>query len=214
MEGNMYKMNRLSLSVVLFMVFFAHGCLEFASVTQPGTAESFETFRVPITINITQNQGDVYYPTLAIKLPNNWSVMDSIEFTGDYSGALAPDPFVRTLFEAFRPSGPDHTWWGSSSGLRFDPVVGTSASGTANIIINDTTGTFSIDYFVMGLASLGDTVGGTFGREIYFEGCSGECRDPGNSGGRGDSSMAHSITVSGITTAVQETTWGALKSRR
>jgi len=123
----MYRMNLFFLSVILMMAFFAHGCIEFGSVTQPGTAESLETFQVPITINLVDARDDGYNlgAMLAIKLPNNWSVKDFIEFTGDYSGALAssytfqPDDVqsVSTFFETIRPSGPDHTWWdgGTSS---------------------------------------------------------------------------------------------------
>ena len=178
----MYKMNRFFLSVVLIMVFLASGCLEFASVTQPGTAESLETFQVPITVNITDTDDYCVFPKLAFKLPNNWSVMDSIEFTGDYSSAIVYDDSVSIFFEESRPSGPDHTWWGGISIQCFMPVEGTSASGTVDIIINDTTGTFSIDYYLAwnGFAEL-------------------------------DSSLAHSITVGEITTAVTPQSWGQIK---
>ena len=203
----MSNMNRFSLSAVLIMAFFASGCLEFASVTQPGTAESLETFQVPITINLVDARDDGYWEgaMLAIKLPNNWSVMDSIEFRGDYSVALVPDPSVSTLFEESRPSGPDHTWWGGSSGVGFAPVAGTSVSGTADIIINDTTGTFSIDYYAMGLNGTG-SVEGRSEQEV--------AEQDDRHTGLMDSSVAHSITVIEIPTAVHETTWGVLKSRR
>ena len=181
----MYKMNRFSLSVVLIMAFFASGCLEFDSVTQPSTAESLETFQVPITINITDTDDYCVFPKLAFKLPNNWSVMDSIEYTGDYSSAIVYDDSVSIFFEESRPSGPDHTWWAGISRVGFEAVEGTSVSGAADIIINDTTGTFSIDYY------------------LAWNGFAGI-----------DSSLGHSITVGEITTAVQETTWGVLKSRR
>ena len=120
--------------------------------------------------------------------------MDSIEFTGDYSGALVPDPVVCTLFEAFRPSGPDHTWWGGISLVGFAPVEGMSVSGTADITINDTTGTLSIDYYV-----------GTINTQLTDDGLLKTAVD---------SSVGHSITVVEIPTAVDETTWGVLKSRR
>jgi hypothetical protein len=74
--------------------------------------------------------------------------------------------------------------------LKAHVVAGTSASGTVDIIINDTTGTFSIDYYVRYIGNHGPRLVGA------------------------DSSVAHSITVVEIPTAVDETTWGVLKSRR
>jgi len=104
------------LAFIAAILLFIAGCYHFEYVNQPDVADLNSSFTVEICVQTEDPlQPGYYYPYFGIKLPDGWSVEDSIAFTyGDSTGTFVYSDSLVNLMNQIDPPETGYYWWVST----------------------------------------------------------------------------------------------------
>jgi hypothetical protein len=129
-------------AITMFTLFLS-SCYEIKNIEQPQTAEKNSEFDVSIEIELTAQQ-DTAIGNFAIKVPEGWTVDDSIQYTGVLNGTFV---YSESYSDSISTES-GYTWWGYATTDSIESLPDGLISFTLTIHTNDTTGFFYIDYAI------------------------------------------------------------------
>ncbi len=156
------KLNRSAKFVLAFLVSITLvGCFKILSVTQDSAVSTGSTITTTVTVAVEgTSDPNPHYGIVGLLIPNDW-VIDSVYFSGGYTGyctylpAAVPDSehgnvdYWTDSLEARYPSGPNMKWMvfqsDSSHQVKTDTV---DVSLTVKMTVGQTEGKFNLGYFV------------------------------------------------------------------
>lgn len=134
--------------LLVSLLVFSGGCLEFRSIEQPASVGSSDTFTVQVEVAADGIAGpdDDFLPHFGVRLPSGWTIPhDALVCTGVYDGTIVYDPDLSQEQEDLSPAPEGYYWWVGSG----DPGAGSGpVFSDIQIKTDGRTGSFSIDYML------------------------------------------------------------------
>lgn len=160
MKKRTTKISVLVISAIVALIIA--GCFVIISVTQPSTIQGLEQFTATISVNVEgQTDANPHFAIVGLKIPNDWQV-DSVWFTGGYSGycvflpANVPDSEPGGLVDYWtneletRYASGDNMQWVVYQSTTSHPVVASTVQ--VNLFVkmtpSATQGNYDLGYFV------------------------------------------------------------------
>jgi predicted outer membrane repeat protein len=112
--------NRIPCAGLVLLICSMIGCYDFQVIDQPDYISGQTSFEVPI--GISPYGSNPVLPFVGVMLPLNWSVVDSIPFSGAAAGIFVHSITYSDSMEVLHPSPQDSYWWvaGTSESVLFD----------------------------------------------------------------------------------------------
>ncbi|MBN1486975.1 MAG: hypothetical protein JW981_04985, partial [Anaerolineae bacterium] len=135
----------IGLSLVSLLVL--SGCLTIRTLDQPTTARTGDVIETSIVAYSTFSNFGIgaYSPYVGIHLPEGWSVVTPVTYTGFYTGTLTYNADLAAEMETLS-SKPGYYWW-VGKGDAHDPVIiAQRSNGTIHIQTNHRPGVYYLDY--------------------------------------------------------------------
>jgi len=160
MKNNVTKLSLLGISAAFALIIA--GCFVILSVTQPSTIQGLQQFTATMLVSVEgQSDATPHYGIAGVKIPNSWKV-DSMWYTGGYTGAMAFLPanvadnepggqvdFWTNELETRYPSGDNMKWVVYQSTTPHVTIVDTlDVTVHVKMTPGTTQGSFDLGYFV------------------------------------------------------------------
>lgn len=160
MKNKVTKLSILGISAALAVI--VAGCFVILTITQPSTIQGLQQFTAQMVVSVEgQSDATPHYGIVGVKVPNSWDI-DSVWYTGGYSGHLTFLPpsqsdkepggavdFWAQELETRYPSG-DNMYWAVYESATSHLALVDTVDVTVNIKMTPgvTQGTFDLGYFV------------------------------------------------------------------
>jgi predicted outer membrane repeat protein len=142
--NNLSLTKKIIIAIFLFLMLYFTGCWEFLSIEQPEFADPNSTFEVPIMVTTESNNRNGT-PNFGILIPIGWSVKDSITYSGIHNGILIYSDSASDAMQEFSSAPAGYYWW-VAEGNYADSLLAGTVSLTPQIITDNQTGTFLLEY--------------------------------------------------------------------
>ena len=138
--------NKMFILLIFLFLFLITCKYYFDSVNQPDLVNHNSTFEVQITVRLeAEDKGGI--PYFGIRLPNGWTVKDSISYNGILSGTFFYSAAMSDSMEIVDNSPAGYYWW-VSIGDSVDSLLNGNVLFNPQINTDNQSGTFFIDYML------------------------------------------------------------------
>ncbi len=135
------------LGLACLLLLLITSCLKIDHVDQPAAAQVGEIITVTVAANHTSAFGGILIqPYFGVHLPNGWTVVPPLNYTGGYKGSIFYDDSLAAQMESIARK-PAYQWW-AGIGNGHDPVLADTWAATGTLLIQsgNHAGIYYLDY--------------------------------------------------------------------